>query len=57
MSGLELFFDLLFAVDILLCFNTGIYKNGILFMNRKEIILDYLKTWFLLDLLATFPYS
>jgi hyperpolarization activated cyclic nucleotide-gated potassium channel 2 len=26
-------------------------------MSRKEIILNYLKTWFLLDLLASFPYS
>jgi len=26
-------------------------------MKRKEIIKNYLKTWFVLDLLASFPYS
>lgn len=26
-------------------------------MQRKEIVLNYLQTWFLFDLLASFPYS
>ena len=26
-------------------------------MNRKDIIVNYAKTWFLLDLIASFPYS
>ena len=26
-------------------------------MSRKEIVLNYVKTWFILDLLASFPYS
>ena len=26
-------------------------------MNRKEIISTYLKTWFVLDLIASFPYT
>jgi len=38
-------------------FNTGFYKKGYLVMKRKEIIKNYLKTWFFLDLLASFPYS
>ena len=38
-------------------FNCGFYRKGVLVMTRKDIILNYLKTWFLLDLLASFPYS
>ena len=26
-------------------------------MKRKQIIINYLKTWFVLDFLASFPYS
>jgi hypothetical protein len=26
-------------------------------MKRKDIIINYLKTWFILDVLASFPYS
>jgi hyperpolarization activated cyclic nucleotide-gated potassium channel 2 len=44
-------------IDILVTFNTGFYKKGYLVMKRKEIIKNYLKTWFFLDLLASFPYS
>lgn len=43
--------------DIVVTFNTGFYKKGYLVMKRKEIIKNYLKTWFILDLLASFPYS
>ena len=26
-------------------------------MQRKHIVINYLKTWFMVDLLASFPYS
>lgn len=48
---------MLFGIDILLTFNSGFYKNGMLIMNRLIITLTYLKTWFLLDVLSTFPYE
>jgi hyperpolarization activated cyclic nucleotide-gated potassium channel 2 len=44
-------------MDIIITFNTGFYKKGYLVMKRKEIIKNYLKTWFILDLFASFPYS
>ena len=44
-------------VDIVLAFNTGFYKKGYLVMKRREIVKNYLKTWFVLDILASFPYS
>ncbi len=49
--------DVSFMMDIVVTFNTGFYKKGYLVMKRKDIILNYCKTWFFLDLLASFPYS
>lgn len=54
---LETVMDICFMLDIIITFNTGFYKKGYLVMKRKEIIINYLKTWFILDLLASFPYS
>ena len=42
---------------MLLSMNTGYYSNGVLIMNRKAIIIAYLKSWFILDFLSTFPYT
>ena len=36
---------------------TGYYKKGILVMRRRHVMWRYIKTWFFLDLIATFPYS
>ena len=49
--------DICFTIDIVLAFNTGYYKNGVLILNRRLIIADYLKSWFILDIISTFPYS
>lgn len=49
--------DVSFMIDIVVTFNTGFYRKGYLVMKRKDIIKNYLKTWFILDLLASFPYS
>ena len=45
------------ATAVVLCFNTGFYSEGMLVMTRKEVMLDYIKSWLLLDLVASFPYS
>ena len=49
--------DIAFLMDVAVTFNTGFYKKGYLVMKRKDIILNYIKTWFILDMLASFPYS
>jgi len=49
--------DVFFILDIFLCFNTGFYQNGFLNLNRCQIVIQYLKTWFTIDLLASFPYT
>lgn len=53
----DYFQDICFGIDIILNFNTGFYKNGVLILNRKLIVISYLKSWFILDLLSTVPYS
>jgi hypothetical protein len=49
--------DFYFMLDILVTFNTGFYHRGMLSLTRQEIVSDYLKLWFWLDLAASFPYS
>lgn len=49
--------DIYFMMDLFISFNTGYDVKGLLIMKRKLIILNYLKSWFVLDLLASFPYS
>lgn len=44
-------------LDILVQFNSGYWEKGSLINNRKQIVLHYLGNWFLVDLVASFPYS
>lgn len=57
LDGFDFIMNLCFIVDILISFNTGFYFKGNLVMNRKEVIKNYLKFWFWLDLIASLPYS
>lgn len=54
---LEDIIDFCFLLDILVNFNTGFYKKGHLNYSRKDIVINYCKTWFLIDLVASFPYN
>ena len=38
-------------------FVTGYYKRGNVIMKRGPIMKRYLRTWFLIDLVSSFPYS
>jgi hypothetical protein len=42
---------------IVLSFNSGYYEQGNLLLNRKKIIFHYVKTWFFIDMVSSFPYS
>lgn len=44
-------------IILVINFNAGFYEKGVLVMQRKSIVINYLKTWFILDFLASFPYS
>lgn len=52
---LEIIIDVMFIIDIVLNFNTGIYVKTRLILQRKKIALDYLKWWFWIDLVSSLP--
>ncbi len=53
----EIFQDLFFILDMFVSFNTGILEDGTLVMLRVPITINYIKMWFWIDLIASFPYS
>jgi hypothetical protein len=54
---MEFVINLMFIVDIVANFNTGYYEKGTLITQHKLIAIDYIKFWFWVDFLATFPYD
>jgi hypothetical protein len=57
MKVYEALMDIFFMFDLVLNFATGYYKKGNVIMKRGPIIRHYLRTWFIFDLLATFPFN
>ncbi|OMJ95537.1 hypothetical protein SteCoe_1141 [Stentor coeruleus] len=48
--------DLFFILDVLINFNTCYYEiTGKLITGRKKISVNYMKTWFIVDLISSFP--
>lgn len=56
-SSFSLFSTCMFVFDIMLNFNTGVYLEGKLNMERNAIIKEYFRFWFWLDFVSTFPYD
>jgi len=46
-----------FLLDIVLNFFTKIYIGGKPVTNKRRIALEYLKTWFIIDFIAAFPFD
>ncbi len=46
-----------FTVDILLTFQTAVYAQGQLITRRRDIAGRYLRSWFVFDFLAAFPFQ
>ena len=46
-----------YILDIFLNFNTGFYDKGLLVLDRHRIFLHYIKSWFIFDMIASFPYE
>jgi len=46
-----------FALDIVLNFNTGYIEGDVTIMQRRLIVLNYMKVWFWVDMLATVPWD
>jgi hypothetical protein len=51
--------DILFFLDVILTFNTAILDdtNWTIEDNYKTIAITYLKSWFVVDLLSSFPFG
>jgi hyperpolarization activated cyclic nucleotide-gated potassium channel 2 len=49
--------NVVFMTDILVSLNTGVLEKGSLVMSRVRIARSYLRFWFWLDILASFPYD
>ena len=50
--------DILFALDILIIFNTAFYNDDVdLVENRKDIAQSYIKGWFWIDLISIIPFN
>ena len=56
-NNIDLFVTVFFFIDITLSFNTAYYQGGSIVSSRKEISKNYLKYWFWLDMMSTFPYD
>lgn len=54
---LEMVIDSCFLMDMVFNFNTGVIIKGKLVMNRPLIVCDYLKGWFVIDLVSSTPYT
>ena len=50
-------FQVIFWIDILVAFNTGVVKTSNLERDHKQIAIQYLKSYLILDLLAAFPFD
>ena len=50
--------DVFFFIDILVTFNSSYYDQDMkLVINRKVIVMNYLKTWFLIDVVSCIPFQ
>ena len=54
---LEAMIDISFGVDMILNFFTSYVENDRLVRSYKKIALKYLKSWFIVDFLSTFPFD
>lgn len=58
MLYLDITFDVLFTIDIFLSFFAAYVDNeDNVVKNRKKIVMNYLKTWFAIDLISVLPIS
>ena len=58
--GLDIFADSIFLIDMILTFNTGYFEDAaeeVYISARKQIAMQYLQTWFLIDMLSTVPFD
>lgn len=57
MRRYSLTIDAIFWADIVLTFHTGYDRGFTVVMEKRAIIMNYLKSWFIIDLAATLQWS
>ena len=55
-TNLETLISVLFVADIILNFFTPYLSHNILVFSHKQIAINYLRTWFMLDIIASIPF-
>lgn len=56
-TSINIIIDLLFIADIYVSFNQGFYEKRCLMMDKRKIMMKYMKSWFIWDFLGSFPVS
>jgi CRP-like cAMP-binding protein len=54
---INLFYPVIFTIDIIVCFFTTITVDGQEISSKKVIAIKYLRSWFIVDLIAAFPFD
>eukprot|EP00941_MAST-03F_sp_MAST-3F-sp1_P000530 g530.t1 len=55
---IDILIDCMFALDMVFCFNVaGVLPDDRLLVDRKEIAITYLRTWFAIDFFSTVPFD
>lgn len=54
---IDLVCTILYILDVFVTANTAFYQKGVLITTRKEILKKYARSWLLIDVLSSFPYS
>jgi CRP-like cAMP-binding protein len=57
LERIDTIIDAVFMADVVLNFRTAYYRQEVLVVDTKAIIINYLKTWFFLDFLTAFPFQ
>ena len=55
LMGVDLAVDIVFLLDVVLAFETGIEDHGIIEMHRDIVRRTYVRSWFAFDLLSSVP--
>lgn len=58
LDNLALAVDFFFLMDIIICFRTGfVDQQKVIVMDPKKVAIHYVKTWLLIDLIASIPFD
>ncbi|XP_047132762.1 potassium voltage-gated channel subfamily H member 2 isoform X1 [Hydra vulgaris] len=56
-DNFSIFTYVVYTIDIVMVFFTSVEKDGVLVTNHKKLRKYYLRSWFLFDIVSSFPYD